>query len=407
MEKKVASKKGLKKSVATAIDPFAEVAESPKTVLKAPSARSKTVKKRPAAKSVTEAAPIEAFSEIAKMPVGATSTTTGKKSPTRGKAKVKTAKNVKAASRSAKAAVLDTTAAAPVAEVEVSPVFKALAEVTLPELRREDRARLLMQSPTRLYFYWSIRNDPWHTLRNVFGDDTGGYQLVLKLKDLDAGTETISPCDAEGNWWFSVEPNREYACEVGFYAVNRPYFRIIYSNPIRTPRRSPSERPATDAQWKVTADKFAEVLDVAGFSRDAIDVQMAGDDNVNAENAAYAAFRRFVGQTEFDPAGIAADDIRFVLLAVASGFTLEEIRHRVSASLYALLQANADKLAAGNAQSVLSEHFDINEAEWTEEEFSSAVYGASLVNFPRTLKAKKLTSKSATLYKPVGSHSYR
>ena len=34
----------------------------------------------------------------------------------------------------------------------------------------------------------------------------------------------------------------------------------------------------------------------------------------------------------------------------------------------------------------LTEYFDIDEAEFTEEQFGSAVYGASLVNFPRTLK---------------------
>src|SRR6185369_5146214 len=49
---------------------------------------------------------------------------------------------------------LDVTAeiAATEPKVELSPAFKALATPKLPELKRENRARLLMQSPGRIYF---------------------------------------------------------------------------------------------------------------------------------------------------------------------------------------------------------------------------------------------------------------
>src|SRR5215216_2116455 len=40
-------------------------------------------------------------------------------------------------------------------EEEVDPIFAELATPKLPELARENRARLQMQSPNRLYFYWS------------------------------------------------------------------------------------------------------------------------------------------------------------------------------------------------------------------------------------------------------------
>lgn len=295
--------------------------------------------------------------------------------------------------------------------VEVSPVFKALADVSLPELEKENRARLLMQSPTRLYFYWSVRQNPWKQLRNIFGDDLGSYTLVLKLTDTNRGTEEIQPCEAEGNWWFSVEPDSEYQAEIGFYAVNRPYFRVIYSNTIQTPRRSPSARPASEAQWTVSANKFAEVLDVAGFSRDAFDVAMAGDDVHAAENTTHVAFSQFIGSNKHDLGAISAEDIRYAMLALASGFTLEELRTRVSPALFAILQANTEKLKAANALAALSEYFDIDEAEWVEEEFGSAVYGASLVHFPKTLKTKNISSKSgatfAPRYNPVTSHSIR
>ena len=283
---------------------------------------------------------------------------------------------------------LDTTTAIAAAEsqAELSPVFKALAEPTLPDLPRENRARLMMQTPAKLYFYWSVRENPYHLLRNVFGDDLGSYTLVLKLTELNTGVEKIHRAEAEGNFWFDVEPGGRYEAEIGFYAPNRPYFRVIYSNTIETPRHSPSPRQATDADWRVPAHKFAEVLEVAGFSQDAFDVAMAGDDHETAEEVTHTAFKSFIGTNGFDLRGITAADIRYSMMALASGFEIAELRSRISPALFAILQSNAEKIAAANAMNALTEYFNIDQAEFTEHRTGSAVYGASLINFPRTLK---------------------
>jgi hypothetical protein len=358
---------------------------------------------------------IELFADVvaerlSSSPVKKRATKSAKKTVETVEAKAKPVKKkaVKKVARSKKAN-LDVTSELAAVEpgVELSPVFKALANVKLPELTRENRARLLMQSPTKLYFYWSVKENPWHQLRNVFGDDLGSYVLALKLKNITRDSEEIHQCEAEGNWWFDVEPTSEYQAEVGFYAVNRPYFRVIYSNTIATPRRAPSSHPASEARWTVSATKFAEVLDASGFSRDAFDVALAGDDQVAAADVAHVAFASFIGKRDAQLDGITAGDIRYVMLAIASGFTLEELRWRVSPALFAILQANAGKLTSSNAQSSLAEHFDIHEAELSEEEFSSAVYGASLVHFPKTLKTKKLSSKAtySSRLQPVSSHS--
>jgi len=309
--------------------------------------------------------------------------------------------------KAVKKSTLDATSeiAAVEPKVELSPVFKALADVTLPELKRENRARLQMQTPTRVYFYWSIKENPYQLLKRTFGD-TGSYTLVLKLTNLRNDIEEIHACEPEGNWWFSVEPDGEYQAEVGFYAPNRPYFRIVYSNTIETPRRSPSPHPASEARWTVSANKFAEVLDVAGFSRDAFDVAMAGDDVYAATDATQTAFNNFVGANH-DLNGVSAEDIRYAMIAIAAGATLDELRFRVSPALFAVLQANAEKLNAGKAMSALSDHFDIDEAEFVEEQFGSAVFGASLVNFPRTLKTRTASAKYSPRYNPVSSHSIR
>ena len=73
---------------------------------------------------------------------------------------------------------------------EMSPVFRQLADPKLPELPREARARLLMQSPTRLYFYWSAGTNPYGPLAKALGD-ASGYRLALRLLDLTHGTEEV------------------------------------------------------------------------------------------------------------------------------------------------------------------------------------------------------------------------
>ncbi|HTK37370.1 MAG TPA: DUF4912 domain-containing protein, partial [Pyrinomonadaceae bacterium] len=195
----------------------------------------------------------------------------------------------------------------------LSAVFKELAAPKLPELQKENRARLQMQSPNRLFFYWSVKNNPFQTLRKAFGHDTGSYTLVAKLLDLSRGTEEIYAVEPEGSWWFNVDAGSEYRAEIGFYAPNRPYFRVMFSNTVATPRKSPSPRAATSADWTITADRFARVLDVAGFSQDAFDVALAGDDWDAAESSTRAAFTTFIGQ-EKGLDGIDPEDIRYALL---------------------------------------------------------------------------------------------
>lgn len=389
--KKAVKKKNIKAKAAKISSPFDEVA------VDVPVVRARSAKPKKTSKKVSEPPAVATVvaKKAAKKPVSEPPVVTGGSSPVK--------KATKRATKKTKTPTLDVTAeiAATEPKVELSPVFKALAEPKLPDLQKENRARLMMQTPTHLYFYWSVRENPYHLLHKAFGSDTGSYTLVLKLTELNRGVEQIHAAEPEGNYWFAVEPNGKYQAEIGFYAPNRPYFRIIYSNTIETPRRSPSPHPATEAHWRIPAQKFAAVLDVAGFSQDAFDVAMAGDDPVAAEDATHAAFHQLIGRDGYDLRAIAVEDLRYTLMAFAAGVEIEELRSRVSAALFAILQANSDRIAAGNAKSVLTEYFDIDESEFTEYEYGSAVYGASLVNFPRTLKTR------VQKYSPVSSHSFR
>jgi hypothetical protein len=271
---------------------------------------------------------------------------------------------------------------------ELSPAFKELREPKLPTLPRENRARLQMQTPTRVYFYWSLKNNPWQILHRVFGDDRGSYTLVLKLVNVTRESEEIHPVDAEGNWWFSVDADSTYRAEIGFYAPNRPYFRALYSNTITTPRKSPSPRVATDADWMVNAETFSQVLDASGFKQDAHEVALAGDDPVANQRSTRDDFAGyFDGEISFE--GFTAAELRYALLALASGVPVEALRWKVSASLFELLQANLPRLSSESATTALREHFEIIDEEVFEEEELAAVYGSSLVHFPKRISRRR------------------
>lgn len=281
----------------------------------------------------------------------------------------------------------------------VDPVFRELSEPKLPELPRENRARLLMQSPTRIQFYWSIKENPFQTLKRAFGGNIGSYTLVAKLVNQKSDREEIFPVEDEGSWWFDVDADAAYRAEIGFYAPNRPFVRIMFSNTLETPRKNPSPRRATEADWAVTANEFAEVLDSTGYTQDAFEVAMAGDDLEYADRATHQAFSQFIG--EADGAGgssvedITAEEIRFALLALVSGFSLADLRGHIGATLFAILKDNTEKLAVENAFSALSEHFDISMEEIEDEQtIGEAVFGLSLIHFPRVSKKRRTSAKT-------------
>jgi hypothetical protein len=288
-------------------------------------------------------------------------------------------------------------------EEEIDPIFKELSEPKLPELPKDNRARLQMQSPTRAFLYWSFKNNPYQTLNRVFGNQTGSYTLVAKLTDLSNGIEELFPIETEGSWWFNVNAGSIYQAEIGFYAPNRPFVRIMFSNTLEMPRKSPSPRHASDADWAITAMEFAEVLDSSGYTQDAFEVALAGDDFEISEQATQNAFSQFIGETAENYNAFDLEEIRFALLALASGVLLEELRGQISEKLFAVLQENVERLSAENAYTSLQEYFEVMEDEIFEEEdeviYGKAVFGASLINFPKSSKKRKRTVPKSRLRK--------
>jgi hypothetical protein len=276
-------------------------------------------------------------------------------------------------------------------ETEIKdPIFEALAAPKLPEPAKEDRARLQMQSPNRINFYWSFKENPYQILNRIFGSQTN-YQLVAKLLNQTNSREEIYPIEADGSAWFDVDADSSYRVEVGFYAVSRPFVRVLFSNTLQTPRKSPSPRQDYSEYFAVSADQFARVLDVSGYQQDAFEVALAGDDIEAADAATETAFSQIFNAEKSDFDQTKSGEWRFILLALASGYSLEELRGYVSPSLFAFLQTRAEELSAEKTLAALQTNFDLSDDEIYEEEFvGETVYGTSLVNFPRSLKRRTL-----------------
>ena len=287
---------------------------------------------------------------------------------------------------------------------EMPPVFRELALPKLPDLGHTARARLLMQTPNRLFFYWSLGSNPFQRLNRALGTHTASYTLVLRLLDLKRDSEQVQPVEAEGSWWFHVEADGEYRAEIGFYAPNLPFVRAVYSNTVQTPRKNPSPRVATDADWNISSDRFAKVLEVAGFAEDAFDVAIAGDDAESADVTTRDAFAELLDQKSVDTTGISPDELRHAMLLLAAGYSLEALRWKISPALFELLQKYAAQLSAERASAILRERYDVETEEITEEEeVGAAVFGLSSVHFPRRLRTRLKSPKLRPIGSPTGS----
>jgi hypothetical protein len=143
------------------------------------------------------------------------------------------------------------------------------------------------------------------------------------------------------------------------------------------------------------------VLDKSGVRQDAYDVAIAGDDDQASDAATRETFAQFIGDDAASDA-FTAEELRYAMLAIASGIPLEALRWKISASLFAVLAAHLDRLSEP-ALSALREHFELDEDEIIEEEELSAVHGASLVHFPKRIRKRRLPDLQAPGYAPISS----
>lgn len=255
-----------------------------------------------------------------------------------------------------------------------------LSHPVLPPLLKRDRARLLVQSPFRVYFYWTLRKDPYTTLKRILGGKVGNYRLFIRLVDSDTGKTEMYPAEGSGNWWFDVDPEHKYRAEIGFFAPFRPFIRIAYSNTVETPPQRPSPRQAETAQWRVPSRDFAQILSAVGYRRDAYNVRIAGD--LENDSDALESLSYILGYPKINQR-FTAEEIRFALHHLAQGLPIETLRWKIGATLFSFLQQYLARLQTPEAVSRIKERFPALD-EYTEEESpSDYAIGSGMIHFPR------------------------
>lgn len=276
-------------------------------------------------------------------------------------------------------------------EVERSPIFKKLSEPKLPELPSDDRARLQLQSPNRLFFYWSSRKNPYANLQRLFGERFSGYDLAVRLINLKDDSVRVMPADTSGTSWFDVGSDTSYRAELGFFSQNRPFIRVMYSNTVQTPRPSPSRRLASDADFAVRTQQFADVLSASGFAHENVAQDFAFADKLLADARAREIAARLTDEKEEPSADISLLELRWVLVSLAAYAPLDELKRSVSPALVAWLESieaqNPDALKPENVsaelQQTLGEEFvgmiKSGEVE-TRKRYVHRVFGGSAVD---------------------------
>lgn len=141
----------------------------------------------------------------------------------------------------------------------------AAPEAVLPLALKRDSIQLLLQSPNKLFLYWSFAADPRAALRSAFGELAAHYTLAVRLVKVESGEEFLLDAPAERMQWFEVYPRHLYRAEVGFHAAHRPFVRLLSSNEVRTPPDSASHMSDAGREFGVEPEAFARLLCGAGY----------------------------------------------------------------------------------------------------------------------------------------------
>ena len=222
---------------------------------------------------------------------------------------------------------------APPSPAVIDKLAELSADEPLPESYPGDRIRLLVQSPRKLYLYWTFARDPFVALRRSFGAKSAQYKLVVRLVETDDGVEALHEASPTRSQWFEVKPGGSYRVDVGLYATGRAFIRLLSSNVAETPHAGVARTPDATPQWNVSAEQFARVLDESGYVSDALEVTLEAADAATRGEATRTIARRFGGDATalpvMDEEGL--EELRGLLTALAFGMAFDELRRSLSA----------------------------------------------------------------------------
>jgi hypothetical protein len=131
--------------------------------------------------------------------------------------------------------------------------------------RAPDEARLLVQSPRKLFLYWRFARDPRELLREALGPVAERMSPAVRLVDVSSGEEGEAAAAEGSDYWFDVLPGRLLRADVGFRGEGLPFVRLISSNTVETPAVGVSRVEDEAPQFRVPEQEFERVLEATGF----------------------------------------------------------------------------------------------------------------------------------------------
>jgi hypothetical protein len=282
----------------------------------------------------------------------------------------------------------------PPAQAVVDKLAELSLDEPLPETYAANRIRLLAQSPRKLYLYWEFERDPFETLHRAFRWQADRYTLIVKLVDLQTGSETLHFASPTRSQWLDTQPGHSYRADVGFYARDSAFIRLLSSTTSVTPRASVSRATDSTPEFDVSADEFARVLDDAGYVSDALEVSLEAADLATANAATRAVAQRFGGRDVSMMSDEDLAEMRGLLAALALGVRVEELQAELSATLARWLEeatrARREEINAPHLLEVLRAllgiEFERTALDALNEEAmrraARVIVGASEVNLP-------------------------
>jgi hypothetical protein len=137
----------------------------------------------------------------------------------------------------------------------------------VPERYDIDIIRAMVQDPFRVFVYWEISEQSIKTLAHYFSaEQEEAFQITLKLIEIDRPEETSFDVDTQGSYWMMARPDREYEFEMGVRSSRRGYIPLMRSNRVHTPNETISRVAPNEAEYRLSPQQFAEVLEASGFA---------------------------------------------------------------------------------------------------------------------------------------------
>jgi hypothetical protein len=159
----------------------------------------------------------------------------------------------------------ETTSATHATNASSANTRAATVEDTLPLALKRDSIQLLLQSPNKLFLYWSFAIDPRAALRSAFGELAAHYTLAVRLVKVESGEEFLLDAPRERMQWFEVYPRHVYRADVGFHAANRPFVRLLSSQEVRTPPDGASHMSDAEREFEIKTEEFVRLLGGGGY----------------------------------------------------------------------------------------------------------------------------------------------